>query len=128
MSLVGLKVFVLEDEPLIAMALEELLEDEGAHPAVAGSLEQADQMLAEDAFDAAILDINVHGRKSYEVARALLARGVPFVFASGYGDTLNPEEFAHIPTVTKPYNLAEIIRALFPQATRASAQAGIARV
>ena len=114
MNLTGLKILVLEDEPIIAMALEELLEDEGAIPTVAGSLEHAHDALAGGSFDAAILDINVHGQKSYGVAGDLLAREVPFVFASGYGDTLNPDEFAHVPTVTKPYNLATIIRALFP--------------
>ena len=116
MSLAGLRILMVEDEPIIAMALEELLEDEGARPTVAGSLEQANEALAGQEFDAAILDINIHGQKSYPVARVLMERGVPFVFASGYGDTLNPDEFAQVPAVTKPYDLAAITRALFPLA------------
>ncbi|WP_164549365.1 response regulator [Tsuneonella rigui] len=114
MTLAGLKILVVEDEPIIAMVLEELLEDERAIPTVASSLEQADDALVHATFDAAILDINVHGQKSYSIAAVLLQRGVPFVFASGYGDTLNPDEFAHVPTVTKPYDLPTITRALFP--------------
>jgi CheY-like chemotaxis protein len=112
MTLAGLKILVVEDEPIIAMVLEELLEDEGAIPTIAGSLPQAADALAEGSFDAAILDINVHGEKSYGIGRTLLERRVPFVFASGYGDALNPEEFAHVPTVTKPYDLATVTRAL----------------
>ena len=96
MTLAGLKILVVEDEPIIAMVLEELLEDERAIPTVASSLEQADDALVHATFDAAILDINVHGQKSYSIAAVLLKRGVPFVFASGYGDTLNPDEFAHV--------------------------------
>lgn len=117
MSLAGLRILVLEDEPIIAMALEELLEEEGAQPLVAGSLDQADEALAAGVFDGAILDINVHGQKSYPIARELMHRAVPFVFASGYGDTVHPDEFAHVPNVAKPYDLATLARALFPAAT-----------
>lgn len=112
MKLDGLRILVLEDEPIIAMALEELLEDDGALPTVVATLAQAFEAIESAEFDAAILDINVHGDKSYPVGQRLIERGVPFVFASGYGDTLNPPELAHVPTVTKPYNNAEIAAAL----------------
>lgn len=112
MNLAGLRILVLEDEPIIAMALEELLEDDGARPTVVATLAQAFEAIDGAEFDSAILDINVHGEKSYAVGQRLLERGVPLVFASGYGDTLNPPELAHVPTVTKPYNSAEIAAAL----------------
>jgi CheY-like chemotaxis protein len=112
MNLAGLRILVLEDEPIIAMALEELLEDDGARPTVVATLAQAFEALEDAGFDAAVLDINVHGEKSYTVGQRLLELGTPFAFASGYGDTLNPPEFAHVPTVTKPYNSAEIASAL----------------
>jgi len=111
-SLAGLTVLLLEDEPIIAMSLEDQLDQAGAMPMVASSIESAEGMLIDHRFDAAILDINVRGEKSYPVARSLAERGVPFVFASGYGDTLHPDEFASVPTVTKPYDLATIERAL----------------
>lgn len=112
MNLDGLTILVLEDEPIIAMALEEQLEETGARPVVVGSLEAAHAVLEDGRFNAAILDINVHGGKSYPVAQRLSALGVPFVFASGYGDTLNPDEFKSVPTVTKPYDIAALTRAL----------------
>lgn len=112
MNLDGLTILVLEDEPIIAMALEEQLEDTGAKPVVVGSLELAHEALADGTFDAAILDINVHGGKSYPVAHRLVELGVPFVFASGYGDTLNPQEFSGVPTVTKPYDIGALSRAI----------------
>ena len=112
MNLAGLKILVVEDEPIIAMALEEQLEDAGAQPEVAGSIQRAHELLDARSFDAAILDINVHGEKSYSVAQVLAGRAVPFVFASGYGDTLNPAEYANVPTLTKPYDIAAVANAL----------------
>jgi DNA-binding response OmpR family regulator len=111
MELAGLNVLVLEDEPIIAMALEDHLDEAGACPLVAGSIDEARRILAERQVDAAVLDINVHGLKSYPVAEALSALGVPYVFASGYGDTVHERAFVGIPTVTKPYDIAVIRRA-----------------
>jgi CheY-like chemotaxis protein len=112
MELAGKTILVLEDEPIIAMALEDHLEFAGAVPVVAATLAQAHEAVERQQLDAAILDVNVHGEKSYAVAESLSARGIPFVFASGYGDTLHQAEFAQVPTVTKPYNL-EAIRSAF---------------
>lgn len=108
MNLEGLTILVLEDEPIIAMALEENLEHAGALPRVAGSIQHAAEILAAEAIDAAILDINVHGQKSYGIAESLIGKDVPFIFASGYGGTVHQDGFAHVPTVTKPYDLAAI--------------------
>lgn len=108
MDLAGLTILVLEDEPIIAMALEDHLEVAGAFPVVAATLAQAHEAIAAQAIDAAILDVNVHGQKSYPVAESLTAMGTPFVFASGYGDTLHQGAFPGTPTVTKPYDLAAL--------------------
>ena len=101
-------VLVLEDEPIIAFGLEDMLIEEGARVVVAGSLEQARSAVAENDFDFAILDVNVHGDNSYPFARQLLEKRVSFVFATGYGDAEHPIELANIPTITKPYSLAQI--------------------
>ena len=108
MSLAGLTVLVVEDEPIIALDLEDLLTDAGATPVVAGSLAAAAEVMAKQSIDRAILDVNVSGRKSYDLARELTGRGIGFVFASGYGDAVHPPEFAGVPTITKPYGLTEI--------------------
>jgi len=111
-SLAAMRILVLEDETIIAMTLEDSLLDAKAVPLVAGTLEQARAILAEAPVDAAVLDVNVHGRPSYDIARALSAEGTRFVFATGYGDTVIPLDLAHIQTITKPYDMQVLTRAL----------------
>lgn len=110
-SLEDALLLLLEDEPIIAMALEDMLSEAGAQVAVANSLDEAWQRIEGNRIDAAVLDVNIHGEKSYPVARALLDAGIPFIFASGYGNA-HPAEFASVPTVNKPYDLAQIAAAL----------------
>lgn len=111
MKIAGLAVLALEDEPIIALALEDMLADAGAVPIGACSLKEAEQALEQGGVDCAILDVNVHHVSSYGLARALARRGIPFVFATGYGNSPHPREFAHIPTIAKPYTMADIDRA-----------------
>lgn len=86
-SLVGKRVLVVEDESLIASLIEDYLADVGCDTvgpfdSVAGALEA----VRSETFDAAVLDVNLVGERSYPVADALTARGIPFLFLSGYGD------------------------------------------
>lgn len=111
MNFAGQRILVLEDEPIIAFGLEDALSSEGAKPTVTTSLEEARGAVMEARFDAAILDVNVHGEKSYEFANSLRAANIPLLFATGYGDIAHPDEFAGVPTVTKPYNLAQLRQA-----------------
>jgi DNA-binding response OmpR family regulator len=112
MTIAGRTILVLEDEPVIALALEDLLLDGGAEPLSAGSLQAARELVASGGVDAAILDVNVNGEPSYPVARELAAAGIPFIFATGYGAAAHTAEFAGVPTVAKPYSLADIEAAL----------------
>lgn len=113
-SLSGLKVFVVEDEAIIAMMLEDMLMDLGC--SVIGpctGLKQAHEMLAgTDTPGAAILDVNVGGEQVYPVATALAERGVPLVFATGYGSVGLAESWRNRVTVQKPYTQDDIVRAL----------------
>lgn len=111
MTLDGLRVLVVEDEPIIALAIEDALAELGAHPQLAERLADAEAALAAGGLDAAILDVNLHGQRSYPVARALAARGVPFIFATGYGDAEHPDSFHGVPTITKPYGRSDIAAA-----------------
>jgi DNA-binding response OmpR family regulator len=112
-QLSGMRILVVEDEPIIAMTLEDSLIELGAEPIVAGTLEQARTALAgAEPIDAAVLDVNVHGEPSYEIARELSARGTRFVFATGYGDMVIPLDLAHIQTITKPYDMALLTQSL----------------
>jgi CheY-like chemotaxis protein len=80
------RVLVVEDEMTIALLIEDMLTDLG-HEVVglAMRLPQAMELAATAIVDLAILDVNLDGRMSFPVADLLSARGVPFVFATGYG-------------------------------------------
>ncbi len=109
MTQVSLKMLVVEDEALIAMMAEDLLEALG-HQVVATAASLADAHLAcENAgFDAALLDVNLNGDSSMELATLLKASGVPFAFTTGYGAGGIDGCHADMPVLTKPYALAEL--------------------
>lgn len=108
----GNAILLLEDEAIIAFALEDMLVADGATVVMAASLEEAETLIERGGFAAAVLDVNVHGEKSYGIGERLRALGVPFVFATGYGDTSHPPEFADTPTVSKPYTHDQIRSAM----------------
>ena len=104
-ALQGRRVLVIEDESLVAMLLETILDDMGC--AVVGPESNIDDGLisatTEPSLDAALLDVNVAGREVFPVAEALRARGVPFVFSTGYGEAGLPDEWRGRPTLQKPF-------------------------
>src|SRR5579872_2988806 len=82
----GLSVLLLEDEYLIALDAEQTLMSFGvANITIVNTIEEAIKAADEVAVDVAILDININGRSSFEVAQRLRDKGTPIVFASGYG-------------------------------------------
>lgn len=110
----GRRVLIVEDESLVAMLLETILEDMGCTPVGPASSVDEGLAMATDApdLDAALLDVNVAGRQVFPVAAALKARGVPFVFSTGYGEGGLPEEWRGQATVQKPFTEAAIRQAL----------------
>jgi CheY-like chemotaxis protein len=109
----GKTILVLEDEPIIGFGLEDLLLDAGcASVAIATRLDEAQSLIAAHSFDAAILDVNIHGERSYAIADTLAGLGTPYIFASGYGDSEHPRQHALTPTITKPYNKRAVGEAL----------------
>lgn len=109
----GARIFLVEDEPLIAALLEDIVVDAGGRVAgVAASLPDALAAAAVVQADAAVLDINLDGRMSYPAAEALLARGVPLLFVTGYAHENPPARLAHVPVLAKPYVAAEIVAAV----------------
>ena len=110
-SLRGLRLLVVEDEALIAMMLEDMLADLGCIVAdVAGTLDTGLARAADAALsvDGAILDVNLGGECVYPVAERLASRGVPFVFCTGYGLSGLTPDFAHVPTLAKPYQTRDL--------------------
>ncbi|NBU28501.1 MAG: response regulator, partial [Caulobacteraceae bacterium] len=86
-ELTGLRVLVVEDELLVSMLVEDMLSDFGCKVVgPASDIDQALQLARDAGIDVAILDVNVSGRQSFPVADILKGRGLPFAFASGYGE------------------------------------------
>lgn len=108
----GLRLLIVEDALLLMLELEAGLEEAGAYIAGAASdLEEAMQMV-DLPLDAAVLDANLNGVSVGPVAEALAARGVPFVFATGYGDSkMAPQGFG-APIIRKPYDVTQVAAAL----------------
>ena len=113
-ALQGRRVLIIEDESLVAMLLETILDDMGCE--VIGPDSNIDDGLksatTEAVLDAALLDVNVAGREVFPVADALKARGVPFVFSTGYGEAGLPEHWRGHPTIQKPFTEGAIRDAL----------------
>ena len=109
----GVRVFVVEDESLITMLLEDILEDLGCELAgSAASLRDALDKAGTVAASVAILDINLAGDPIFPVAERLAGRGIPFVFASGYGASTLPAEWRGRPTLPKPFTSRQVEEAL----------------
>ena len=80
------RILVVEDELMIRMLLDGMLEDIGyTMTAEAGAIDEAVALAKKADFDAAILDVNLNGQPITPVVEALIERGLPFVFATGYG-------------------------------------------
>ncbi len=112
MSLQGKRVLVVEDEVVLAMMLEDVFADAGAHVVgPAATVEQAIALVASQAIDVALLDVCLRDQRSDPVAEALRQRGVPYVLATGYS---NPHgaELADGPTLHKPYRFDQVEAAL----------------
>ena len=100
------RVLVIEDEVLIGMLLEDMLTDLGyVIVGTASRLEEASGLARTVNCDLAILDVNLNGKESYPVAEILAARGIPFMFATGYGERGMPPAYQNRPTLQKPFQL-----------------------
>jgi CheY-like chemotaxis protein len=110
----GLRILVVEDEPLCAYDMCQGLIEAGAIiVGPAHSVDEAIELLESTlVLHGAVLDINLHGEVVFEVAAALARRGVPFVFASGYDSDVRPEPFTTIPHFQKPVEPSEVAEVL----------------
>ena len=105
----GCRILVVEDEMMIALLIEETLQELGCVVVGPVSTLAAALLLArEAALDAAILDVTIRGGHVYPVAEALRVRGIPFVLASGYGDWALPGVVQDRPRLTKPFTSREL--------------------
>lgn len=114
MSRDGRRIFVVEDETLVLINLEDMLDELGwTVSAQAMWLPDAERLAASvEAPDAAILDVNIGGVSVFPAARILAERGVPILFATGYGRDGLPPEWQDRPVIMKPYTQRDVAQAL----------------
>ncbi len=121
-QLSGRRVLVVEDEVMVSWILEEMLAELGCEVVgPAARVEQALAMVNAETIDLAVLDVNLNGKKSFPVADALLARGVPFIFSTGYSNDGFPDAYKGHPMMQKPYAIANLSGALESLMTAKSA-------
>ncbi|HUO20975.1 MAG TPA: response regulator [Caulobacteraceae bacterium] len=112
-SLAGLRLFVVEDDAVVAMILEANLADLGCVIVdLAVSVQDALRRLVDTVADVALLDVNLGGETAFPVADALAERGIPLVFATGYGSAGLEGPYRTAPVLTKPYSLDDLADAL----------------
>lgn len=109
-----MKILIVEDESLIAMMLGDMVEHAGHEVAgVVASVEGALAAIEQARPDAALVDLNLNGTRSYPVLARLREAGVPFAIASGYGSDIDPEHRTdETMFLAKPYVLADVEAAL----------------
>jgi len=107
------RVLVIEDETSVAGTLRGMLSALGY--AIAGTTSRFDEALGildREPIDAVVLDIDLHGTASYPIADELAARGIPFIFSTGYGAHILPAGYERFPLLTKPFRRAALGEAL----------------
>ena len=113
----GKRCFVLDDEFLIALDIQQILERAGAShvTSVASAAEAIEVLGREPKFDLAVLDVKLGSveRNSLDVASLLHTQGVPFVFLTGMrADDVHAKKFPNAPVIEKPYDATTLLRAV----------------
>lgn len=113
-GVLGLRIFIVEDDMLVALNLEDMLVDLGCSVlGPATRLDDARGMIGEDfAADVALLDVNVGGEPVFPVAEILAKKRIPIVFATGYDRGGLPEEWRDRTILQKPYSQEDVSRSL----------------
>lgn len=105
----GLRALVVEDEGIVALLIEDMLQELGCEIAASvGSLGAALKAAGAADFDFAVLDVNLNGELVFPVADILRRRRLPFVFSTGYGPTGLPEAFSDCLVLNKPFTTGEL--------------------
>lgn len=112
-SALGLRVLLVEDEIVIAILLEDMLAELG-HTVIGpvARIDKAVEMAQGETLDLAILDVNLDGKEIYPVAEVLDARGIPFLFSTGYGNGGLRALYRNRPILSKPFRRCDLLQAL----------------
>lgn len=109
----GRRVLVVEDEMLVLLNTEDMLADLGCEDvSAAATVDEALAMIETRVFDVAMLDMNLDGDRTRTVADALAARGVPFIFATGYAGRDASDGHSDRPVLNKPFQNSDLVEML----------------
>ena len=109
----GIRVLIVEDEPIVAMLAEDLLDSIGCIVAgTAATIAEAQRAIETILFDVALIDINLDGEDGLFVADALKARRIPYIITSGYGAEGLAPGHPDAPVLAKPYAIAALEAAI----------------
>lgn len=107
------KVLVVEDEMMIAMLIEDMLDELGCKlVGPATNVPRALEFISKEQVEVAVLDLNLDGKDTYAIADALRQKNVPFIFATGYGSSGMRREYGNRPVLQKPFQAKDLETAL----------------
>jgi DNA-binding response OmpR family regulator len=110
-SLAGSRILVVEDDYFIAQEICMALQSDGASiVGPAPDLRSSLELIEREEIDCAVLDINLHGEYTFELARQLRKRGTPSVLATGFDDAILPLQLNQTLRFTKPVDLDALLR------------------
>jgi len=127
-ELLNRKVLVVEDEMMIAMLIEDMLDEFGCKligPAT--NVPSALELIGKEQVEVAVLDLNLDGQDTYAIADVLRQKKVPFIFATGYGSTGLRKEYGNRPVLQKPFQARDLEAALVQALTGSNVVAGVTR-
>ncbi len=105
----ALRILIVEDSPVIALAAEDMLRAFGYVPlGPVGNMADALALAENEDMDAAIIDLNIRGTKAYSLLSILTKRNIPFLIISGYADWKMPDEWAGRPRLQKPFSETQL--------------------
>lgn len=97
----------------MAFMIEEMLEDLGCEVAASvARVSRAEEAVRSTAVDLALLDVNLAGETSFDLARDLICRAIPLVFSTGYGNGGLPADLEGRPVLTKPFTATDLEQAI----------------
>lgn len=106
------RIMILEDEPLLAMLVESMLEEMGHVPLNATSRDEALRTIEDSHPDAVLLDVNLWGAPSIDLAKVLAERAIPFVLMTGYDANEVRSTFGVVPVLSKPFDARGLAESL----------------
>jgi len=109
--LAGWRVLIVEDEYYLAEDARSALSDVGAEVLgpVASVIEARALIEADPGINAVLLDVNLRGEMAFEVADALISRGIPFAFVTGYDRAALPDRFSDAVSLRKPVHAEQLV-------------------